>query len=476
MCVLGMGDGVFPRTENRPAYDFLRQQRKMGDRSPAIEDRLAWLEALMNARDRLLIFYPAFSPADGQQSCESVVVRELIEQLTMQGEKNAIQIVPHHLQAFHPYYFVAASADQGLFSYSTRNCEAARRWVTGQKPQTESAAAGAGGADPARRPREIALADLVRFFKNPAKFRCEEVLGLRRELSDDTTLADSEVFDPNHLEEYAIRQAVIEAMVPGPGNEAIVQSELTATGLLPLAAWGERWFHGAWQDLEGLLNTSWAALAGTLKAALAVRDACPTRERVAEVTLDGTSIRITGTVPIMGHGDHGTILTFRAASPKPITRLESWLTHLFACAAERKVTSVVIQGKTADPSQKGTVQGLKSEPVASSDEAKTQLAEYVRVYLEGLDRFIEFTPNAALAYVEPPSPQAKKKKSPLQKAREEWFSKPRSPAYDGDRDVYFLYAFGPGGPFGDEAAFERLARAVMEPLVGGQCEIEPGGV
>ena len=115
-CLLGMGDAQFPRQENRPAYDLARAPRKLGDRSPAVEDRLAFLEALLNARERFFVFLPAFSEEDNSPIGESVVVRELAELLDRRCGPNAIRTTVHRLQSFHPAYFGGDPGRNDLFS------------------------------------------------------------------------------------------------------------------------------------------------------------------------------------------------------------------------------------------------------------------------------------------------------------------------------------------------------------------------
>ena len=53
--LLGLTDGVFPRIDNRPAYDLLRRERRFGDRSLRQEDRMSFLEAVLAARERLYL-------------------------------------------------------------------------------------------------------------------------------------------------------------------------------------------------------------------------------------------------------------------------------------------------------------------------------------------------------------------------------------------------------------------------------------
>ncbi len=53
--LMGLDGGSFPRQSRRPGFHHLERQRQLGDPSPADQDRYALLEALLSARDHLLI-------------------------------------------------------------------------------------------------------------------------------------------------------------------------------------------------------------------------------------------------------------------------------------------------------------------------------------------------------------------------------------------------------------------------------------
>ncbi|WP_268630756.1 exodeoxyribonuclease V subunit gamma, partial [Escherichia coli] len=55
VCLLGMNDGVYPRTLPPLGFDLMAQQVKRGDRSRRDDDRYLFLEAILSAQQRLYI-------------------------------------------------------------------------------------------------------------------------------------------------------------------------------------------------------------------------------------------------------------------------------------------------------------------------------------------------------------------------------------------------------------------------------------
>lgn len=57
VCLLGMNDGVYPRTLPPLGFDLMSQKPQRGDRSRRDDDRYLFLEALMSAEQTLYISY-----------------------------------------------------------------------------------------------------------------------------------------------------------------------------------------------------------------------------------------------------------------------------------------------------------------------------------------------------------------------------------------------------------------------------------
>ena len=79
--ILGLTDGAFPPGRPAPGYDLMARAPRAGDRSQRSDDRHLFLEALLSARDRLILTAPARDVRDGSDLPLSIVVTELLEAL-----------------------------------------------------------------------------------------------------------------------------------------------------------------------------------------------------------------------------------------------------------------------------------------------------------------------------------------------------------------------------------------------------------
>lgn len=79
VCLLGMNDGVYPRTLPPLGFDLMSQKPQRGDRSRRDDDRYLFLEALMSAEQTLYISYIGRSIRDNSERFPSVLVQELVD-------------------------------------------------------------------------------------------------------------------------------------------------------------------------------------------------------------------------------------------------------------------------------------------------------------------------------------------------------------------------------------------------------------
>ena len=120
--ILGLSDRAFPRGRPAPGFDRMAKLPRAGDRSPRSDDRYLFLEALLSARDRLILTVPGRDVRDGSDLPPSIVVSELLDALEAafvlvpasgngEGAASAPHtlrealVVKHALQSFSPRYF-----------------------------------------------------------------------------------------------------------------------------------------------------------------------------------------------------------------------------------------------------------------------------------------------------------------------------------------------------------------------------------
>ena len=67
VCLLGMNDGVYPRTVAPEGFDLMNGRARPGDRSRRDDDRYLFLEALLSAQQKLYISYVGRSIQDNTE-------------------------------------------------------------------------------------------------------------------------------------------------------------------------------------------------------------------------------------------------------------------------------------------------------------------------------------------------------------------------------------------------------------------------
>lgn len=256
ICLLGMNDGDFPRQRVVPDFDLMRRngQYRPGDRSRRDDDRYLMLEALLSARQQLYISWVAYSVQDNSERLPSVLVNQLRDYIdgvwqSEQGDSACGQLSQHHpLTAFSSRYF-PEQADCQWFSYGQewqqvqRNVQLAR-----QQPARDINRVSAA---PYLWPEEsrIRFSDLVACLKNPVDCYFRQRLGVDLSLRLNE-LADEEPFVPNALEQWQLRNRLLQAVLRDHQRHPLDAEQLAASvdfhsqrlhheGELPMALFGD---------------------------------------------------------------------------------------------------------------------------------------------------------------------------------------------------------------------------------------------
>jgi len=433
VCLVGLNDGAFPRTDRPTGFDGIARQPRRGDRSLRDEDRYLFLEILLSARDHLYLSYVGQNPRDNAEVPPCVLVSELLDALDRTFDSDPPPSgrvrVRHRLHPFSPAYFRGGGA---LWSYSAADAATARRLASSE---------GRGGRgrwvvhplpEPPEELRTLSLGDLERFFRNPSAYFLRARLGVRFD-GPAAGLDDTEPLEPQALSRYGVAQEILDRLAAGeePGD-ALARAR--AQGRLPPGTAGPVAFH----DAEALARGVWEAA----------------RDRMAETPvvveprdLDLGSFRLR--LALAGVRPSGLVL-FRPASPKGKDRVRAWIRHLALCVlAPRGVEPVtVLMGKDG----KGWTFGPVGDPEAL-------LAKLLELYGRGLRGPLPFAPETSWAYAQGRWGGGRSRKAPLARAREAWAGSDYA-AGEGE-DPALAHCFGEAGPFGP--GFEEAAEAVFGP-------------
>lgn len=248
VCLLGLSDGTFPRVRRPLGFDLMARRPQVGDRSARDDDRYLFLEALLAARQRLLITYVGQSISDNTPLPPSAVVSELLDAcaatFALPGDAGgeggeAVRrrlVVRHPLQPFSREYFRAAAdplRQPRLTSFALSHFHGAV--ALEQPPQPPPPFIGAALAE-VPPPARVALDDLIACLSHPARWFLRRRLGLF--LDDrDGGLDDREPGELDSLEQWQIGSRLLARALAG-ADPAAAWPLLRAEGLLPPGAAG----------------------------------------------------------------------------------------------------------------------------------------------------------------------------------------------------------------------------------------------
>ncbi|MFB6422140.1 MAG: exodeoxyribonuclease V subunit gamma [Candidatus Malihini olakiniferum] len=258
ICLLGMNDGVYPRTLLPLSFDLMSQQVRRGDRNHRDDDRYLFLEALISAQQRLYISYIGRAIQDNTRRYPSALVRELIEYLAQSyhlpgGESQDLDTSAARVRAHLCREHTRMPFDKDNFLEHAKPCSFANEWL---------AAAGCTGVpQPSfNTPLEIitykkvTMELLKRFYLHPVKTFFQARLGINFSVKNNNEFHDNEPFSLDSLSRYQLNALLINTMIT-KGDTQLLLQRVRADGKLPYGAFGDLLWQKQCQEMQMLANS-----------------------------------------------------------------------------------------------------------------------------------------------------------------------------------------------------------------------------
>ncbi len=318
VCLLGMDQGGFPRVGRRRPFDEMSGRDDV-DRLPGRSDvdRYLFLEALLSARDHLLVFYQGVGEGDGQPQGPSAVVDELLgyadQAFRLDGERPSEACVRRHPHlSCHSSYFVDSVTNYDRLDY-LRAVALYRQSEVGLAAREEPSMALLDGVSVV----EIDIGDLRATASDPCKFYLRRALGMTIDEEWGDGMSDDESLMLSPLEQHRL---VWEALAR-PVDEVL--EEAATAGRLPLGPFrdvAKRRLLQSVAEHEERLESYGITKETLLTVRLSDGTAQSERELVlapVEVEMrEGLTVRITGEIPFIspeglflpGRGEAGPAL------------------------------------------------------------------------------------------------------------------------------------------------------------------------
>ena len=245
LAILGLQDGAFPRPSRFPAWDLLVERPEVCDEDPRGQDRQCFLDLLLAPTDRLILMASNRSlrtPHDGPlSSCVEDLLR--VARDTM-GPRSGTPDPAQHLVRPHPVHPFSDAYFRRDVSLPPSFSQTAHAIATGLgSPSSGGLVPFFGGVDApvGPGPAELALTDLISFWKNPARGWLKALEVASHEDEDDDRDLDDAPIDLGPLEEYYARDRAIAAKLDSSrdGDPKVMGARLRAGRRLPPGALGE---------------------------------------------------------------------------------------------------------------------------------------------------------------------------------------------------------------------------------------------
>jgi exodeoxyribonuclease V gamma subunit len=465
VCLLGLDDGVFPRGVNVDGDDVLERAPLVGERDRRSEDRQLFVDAILAARERLIVVYTGADERTGVDRPPAVPLGELLDVLdkTVQPPSGRVRdhvVVQHPLQPFDARNFVEGALGEGSsFSFDKASYHGSSALLDDRAAPGPFLAGPLSHADPID---SLDLDTLARFLESPVRGFLRERLGITSR-DDEDEPADSLPIDIDALEAWAIGDRLLEAGLNGIPRDHAVRAEWLR-GELPPGPLGAERVDPIAAEVEQLVEQTAGLRAGTPAAVDVVVDLA------GGVRLFGTVLRV--------HGDSIVRVVYSKLGPRH--RLRSWVQYLALAAAlpERDWATATV-GRTSDGD------GLLMSCISGLDAAAAtdQLDALVELYRRGLREPLPMPPRTASAYAD-----ARMRRGPVvaaKKAAPQWRRKLGDGREIGEFDDTDHRRVWGDSTFADLAAakpdpdaawpdephrFGQLARTVWEPLLNAETE------
>lgn len=366
ICLLGMNDTDYPRTQKAVSFDLMAAKPLPGDRNRRHDDRYLFLEALFSARKVFYISWVGHDQQDNSVRAPSVVVSELIDYVERgyrsQSDRDSVPaVIEHPFQPFSRRCFAAGSVS---WSY-------AGAWFPGAEPMEVKPFIRDPLPEADTLWRTVDLEVLKRFWAHPVKFFLRERLGMQLGEEDDT-LPETEPFAPDSLAAYHLLNRLMAEELAGKTEEDTF-ARLRAEGVLPHGGFGEN----VYEDLETRADELVSRLAG-----FSLEQSEP-----IEIDLEIGDFRLTGWLesPVVQGCLH-----FRPARLKGVDLVKLWLDHL-------------VLGCLQGPEEEATSWHVASDATVRLGRVADPLSELhhlLALYWQGLREPLHFFPETAMAWQE----------------------------------------------------------------------------
>ncbi len=336
VALLGMDDGVFPRSSTPPSWDPFAVPRP-GERDRRATDRHLLLEALMCARGAVLVLWSGRSVTTGKPLPAAVPIEELLAAVAQQTASHRDQLVTEHplqpwsTKAFQPGPCQSFAADMAQAAHQLQEVA---RGAAQPLPLAWSKQLVQPLPEEEELPRHLTSQQIASGLAGVQQLLLRERLGLLG-VQDSAPLPDREPLELEFLDRWSLLNGLLEEVAQETASIEELEAETdqrlhtamqqaAGRGELPLQAGGKQLLRAQWQKALQAL----AQLRQVQEQAVGTGPSGPW-------TVDAGLAAVHASAPTTVATAHGLVLQWLVASmdPSPRSVLQAWVALLAAAAA-----------------------------------------------------------------------------------------------------------------------------------------------
>ena len=453
VCLVGLDDGVFPRTTSVDGDDVLARRPLTGERDVRSEDRQLLLDALLAAVETVVITYTGANEHTGAERPPAVPLGEILDaadRTTAAPVRDRV-LVRHPLQPYDARnHTPGALVGDRPFSFDRAALAGARAATAPRTPPPPLLE----GPLPERPPGDVSLEDLKRFLTHPVRSFLRDRLDIATPFEPDE-LSDAIPVGLDALEVWQVGDRLLREVLAGQDGAAVMTAELLR-GTLPPGNLGHRTLAEVAEQCQKLYNATAGLRTG--------------EPRSVDVDVDlGDGRRLTGTVSRV-YG--GKVVSLGYSRLRPRQRLHAWVDLLALSAAfpDQNWTAHAVGRERAGPKR------ALSGPL--DHRAADWLRDLVALRDEGLTRPLPIPVATAAAWAEAHARSLLgDDRDPVVAARRAWETDPHNEygIKGEDADASHQRIWGESCPVEAllDAGLATYAWRVWEPLLTGAEKIGP---
>lgn len=396
VCLLGMNDGVYPRSTQPEGFDLMAANPTVGDRSRRNDDRYLFLEAILSAQDCLYMSFVSKKIQDKSEKVPSVLVSELLEyaqkgyclekDLDKSPEEAEAQLLStisfeHALSPFNPnafqgeYHSFAAEWVNASSSIANKTGTSALEAFI-KKPLDNILL-----SEASNNTVKLDVSELLRFWSHPTKHFFTRRLKVNFDLQNGLS-EDEEAFDLTPLTSFPVKRQWLDSLLEHSKEDGISSSTkdkvfdetyrtFSLAGNLPHGGFAKASLLHLRPEIEDLADVVCEHINDTQ-----IDEPIKVEIQVGEITvlLEGWSRRLFKSGAVY----------YRSGNMRPQDILQSWIQHLcLSSMGHNYKTRILCMDKQVKLTR------------LSEEIALEALTELVEGYVEGMCAPLAFFPRTS---------------------------------------------------------------------------------